>query len=327
MIEKENMDPDTTKIRRKGLAQRIRETGNGGQPTTDEYVLPGVPPPLRQPGDETLQSTRPRNPRYTAEQTNPSKGSNSSQGVDHSATLTNYSPAPSPRKRGKTSGNSSLTRAIVSRGSNYAEIHRMRERIVSTLKEQDQSSIVVTSPHDDAGNTFLISLLGYNAASYSALNVLLIDMNMRRPQLHLPFGLEQEGGFAEIAKGSLDWRDAVKETKLPRLRIITSGKPDSDLYLFLNRDFLENLLYDIREDFDLIMIDTSPVLIQNRNNVDPVLLSLICDMVLIMVQDKKTSKSKLENAVSVIAQGGGLIHGVIYNLQFHKSLPALLKRK
>jgi len=69
------------------------------------------------------------------------------------------------------------------------------------------------------------------------------------------------------------------------------------------------------------------VLIQNRNNVDPVLLSLICDMVLVMVQDKTTTKTKLENAVSVIAQGGGIIHGVVYNLQFHKSLPSLLKRK
>ncbi len=293
------MISQNTEKHRRGLAQRIRESSLG------ENDIPDTPPPPLK---------RPDNPPPPPADFPPEPS-------------TTPAPSPSKRKRKKQAEKSSLTRAIVTRGSNYAELHRMRERIVSTLKEQNHSTILVTSPHDDAGNTFLISLLGYNAASFSALNVLLIDMNMRRPQLHLPFGLELDTGFAEVATGSINWRSAIKSTNLPKLKIITAGNPNPDLYRFLNRAFLDNLMHQIKQDFDLIMIDTSPVLNQNRNNVDPVLLSLICDMVLIIVQDKKTSKSKLENAVSVIAQGGGIIHGIIYNLQFHKNLPALLKVK
>ena len=68
--------------------------------------------------------------------------------------------------------------------------------------------------------------------------------------------------------------------------------------------------------FDLILFDTSPVLVQNRNNVDPALLSLVCDMVIIVVQDKKTTKTELENAVGALPQGRGKVSGIVYNHRF-----------
>ena len=92
----------------------------------------------------------------------------------------------------------------------YAEIHRLRENIMNILLRDKQKTILVTSPHDYAGNTFLVSVLGFNIAYFSKMKVLLVDMNMRKPQLHIPFSLNQEGGVSEIASGIAKINSVIK---------------------------------------------------------------------------------------------------------------------
>ncbi|MFP3912739.1 MAG: hypothetical protein ACLFUT_11745 [Desulfobacteraceae bacterium] len=158
--------------------------------------------------------------------------------------------------------------------------------------------------------------MGFNAAYFTSMSVLLIDLNMRRPFLHRVFGLGRENGFSEIAMGMLDWRDAIKDTGLAELKIITAGSPNDDLSFFLNRAFIKNMITDIQQDFEMIFIDTSPVLVSNINNVDPVYLSRVCDMVVLVVQDKVTSKTMLIDAVDTIKNGGGAVNAIVYNRQF-----------
>jgi Mrp family chromosome partitioning ATPase len=204
----------------------------------------------------------------------------------------------------------------LSKAYRYAEINRIRENVVKALQVNKQKTVLITSPHDDAGNTFLVSVLGFNAAYFTSMSVILIDLNMRRPFLHKAFGLTLAGGFNEIAMDLMDWRDAIKDTGLAELKVITAGEPSRELSFFLNRAFIKNMIKDIRSEFDLVVIDTSPVLISNINNVDPVYLSTISDMVMLVVQDKITSKAMLIDAVDTIKDGGGNVDGIIYNRQF-----------
>ncbi|MDQ1335237.1 MAG: protein-tyrosine kinase [Thermodesulfobacteriota bacterium] len=204
----------------------------------------------------------------------------------------------------------------LSKAYRYAEINRIRENVVKALQENKQKTVLITSPHDDAGNTFLVSVLGFNAAYFTNMSVLLIDLNMRRPFLHKAFGLTLAGGFNEVAMDLIDWRDAIKDTGLAELKVMTAGESSRELSFFLNRAFIKNMLKDIRSEFELIIIDTSPVLISNINNVDPVYLSTVCDMVILVVQDKMTSKTMLTDAVDTIRDGGGDVNAIVYNRQF-----------
>ncbi len=192
----------------------------------------------------------------------------------------------------------------------YAEISKLRENIVNTLQEKNQKTVLITGPHDEAGNTFLVSLLGFNTASFSSMKVLMVDLNMRRPQLHIPFGLKIKTGFSEIAAGSLNWKRAVKNTGISGLKVITAGQPNMELAPFLKQSLLEDLTNEMKSYFEIIFFDTSPVLVHNRNNVDPALLAHLCDMVIITVQDKRTTKADLIDTVSTI---GGRVSGIVYN--------------
>ena len=198
----------------------------------------------------------------------------------------------------------------------YSEVNRIRENVVAAVEKENRKTVVFASPHDDAGTTFLITLLGFNVAYFTSMKTLLVDLNMRRPQLHIPFGLEYENGFTEVAAGTLQWEDAIKDTGLSELKMLTAGKRDNELYLTLTPSFLENMISGMKRDFDLILFDTSPLLNQNKNNVDPVFLSLTCDMVIMVVQDKVTTTDQLTTAVGNITRDGGTVDGVVYNHQF-----------
>ena len=131
-------------------------------------------------------------------------------------------------------------------GCVYSEVNRVRENIVNMLEKANEKTVVFVSPHDDAGNTFLISLLAFNIAYFTKMKTLLVDLNMRRPQLHLPFGLEQEQGFTDVVSGSLSWQEAVKDTGFSQLKMITAGGWDNKLYLKMTPDFMENMFQEMK---------------------------------------------------------------------------------
>ena len=209
-----------------------------------------------------------------------------------------------------------LSASRLKAGCVYSEVNRIRENIVNALEKTNEKTVAFITPHDDAGNTFLISLLGFNIAYFTKMKTLLVDLNMRRPQLHIPFGLEREQGFTEVVSGSLSWQDAVKDTGFSELKVITAGRRDNELYLKITPDFMENMFQEMKGVYDLILMDSSPVLNKNRNNVDPVFLSFTCDMVVMVVQDKRTTSEQITESVEAITRDGGKIDGIVYNRQF-----------
>lgn len=210
-------------------------------------------------------------------------------------------------------GRPPLSAQLLKQAFNYAEIYRIREKILTTLDNQPHKAIMLASPYDNTGNTFMVGVLGLNAASYTQLNLLLLDLNMRSPQLHVAFGVPLANGFGEIAQGLVHWSDTVKETELPNLKLISAGAPVRDMARFLNKEFLESFLAEVKTEFDMVLLDTSPVMVRNRNNVDPILLGKMSDLVVVIARNKHTSRSALMNTVQAITQDGGNIVGIVYN--------------
>lgn len=218
--------------------------------------------------------------------------------------------------------NGFITTQSIATAYKYVEICRMRENIVSAVKKDNGKTVVFTGPLNNVGNTFLTCVVGLNAAFFTNMRVLLVDMDLGRPSLHVHFSLQREKGFAKVACESYQLYDVIKATEHSKLSIITVSQHRENSSRFLNKAFLKQFVQEIKKDFDIVIFDTSPVLINNKNNIDPVILSSICDATNIVVQDCKTTKSELRDTVAALRQAGGKVSGVIYNRQFSKSLSA-----
>lgn len=223
---------------------------------------------------------------------------------------------PGLRKKKAKQSNGMPLNKLVETCYDYSEIHKLREQILDRMQEDHHKTLMMAAPADGVGQTALVCLLGINIVRFASMRVLLVDLNMRFPALHQVFGREQEVGFAEVVEGDFDWKKVIKKTDYHNLFTITAGKGTSTISSFLNRSLLQDRIEAMKPFFDLIIFDTSPLLIQNKNNIDPSLLSLICDMAVLVVRYKHSTSGQLEASFRAIPEQGSKLKGVVYNQNF-----------
>ena len=116
--------------------------------------------------------------------------------------------------------------------------------------------IAFSSASASEGKTTVTSNLGTALARMNR-RVLLIDGDLRKRRLHRLFEVDNTAGLYEaLTKGS---SPSVQETKLPNLFVLTSGKGiDGDSLFHTSK--LRDLLEKLKEEFDMILIDTPPLL-------------------------------------------------------------------
>jgi capsular exopolysaccharide synthesis family protein len=193
------------------------------------------------------------------------------------------------------------------------EIQRIREVILNANPTKKTKTIMVTAAHEGAGATTLVLRLVISIALLQKMKILLVDMNMHHPRLHRAFGLDSESGFADVINNRINWRDACKETGIPQLKIMTSGRQQDEQTNLQGITGQEELLLQLQEEFDLVIVDTSAVDRRNRKNVDPVLLSRVMDMVVLVVREKVSTKAQLKKAIEDMANNGGKVSGIVFN--------------
>ena len=215
---------------------------------------------------------------------------------------------------------------IIEKAYHYAELTQIREKVFSSLEKTGGNTLLIASPYDNTGSSLLAAALGYNAACSFQQKVLLIDCNMRRAGLHEFFNLPQTYGFTEYVQNNLPWQAVVKETGVEKLSVITAGEHCDNFSEYLRHSHIPKLLHEIRHHYDFIILDTSPILTPNRNNVNIVSLTSEVDYFLLITKQSGTTKDDLKETKTVIEAGNGTIDGIVLNEHTPKNKPAPYKK-
>ena len=124
-------------------------------------------------------------------------------------------------------------------------------------------SVVVTSACPQEGKSTVVANLGVTLAS-TGRRVLLIDGDLRRPRLHLFFGLNNEKGLSQLLRSpqsaEVSPLSVIQNTDVPSLSVLTTGPTLSRSVNFLQSLNLAALLEKFEKSFDIVLIDTPPVL-------------------------------------------------------------------
>ena len=215
---------------------------------------------------------------------------------------------------------------IIEKAYHYAELTQIRQKVFSVLQETGGKTLLVASPHDNTGSSLLAAALAYNTACSCQESVLLIDCNMRRAGLHNFFYVPQSYGFTDLIQNNLPWQAVVKDTSISGLSIITAGTPVDNFSDFLHYAHIPKLVQDIRNEYDLIIFDTSPILHPNRNNVNIVSLTAVTDYFLLVIKQAGTTKDHLKETKDIVEAGNGKIDGIVINEHSPSSKPAPYKK-
>ena len=89
--------------------------------------------------------------------------------------------------------------------------------------------------------------------------VIVLDLDLRKPKVHLGFNTENKIGMSSILAGKLNWKDSIQDTDIEQLKFISAGTiPPNPSELIMSKK-LDVLIDELKKEFDLIIIDNPPV--------------------------------------------------------------------
>lgn len=193
--------------------------------------------------------------------------------------------------------------------SSEAEIFRVaRTSVLTAAKQHHHTVLMVTSPHPGDGKSTIISNLAISLAQ-SGKRVLLVDADMRRPKIAVGFGIGSRQGLSDFLDGDLSLEDVVVQTEQENLSVITDGTGTSRPADLLESYRFMNLIEQARNAFDLVLIDTPPLLAV----ADPAIVAPAVDSCILTVRIKRNGRRPVERARAILADSGADVLGVVVN--------------
>jgi polysaccharide biosynthesis transport protein len=126
--------------------------------------------------------------------------------------------------------------------------------------ETDQQRVVmVTSALSGEGKTTLAAQIAFSLAR-SGRRTILVDFDLRQPAFDEIFNVPRSPGVSEILRSEQELSGAIRETGTPNLSLLTAGQWNRTTMAALTNSAAASLFKELREDFEFVIIDTSPIL-------------------------------------------------------------------
>jgi polysaccharide biosynthesis transport protein len=171
--------------------------------------------------------------------------------------------------------------------------------------------VVITSAAAQDGKTTVASHLAI-AAARSGRRVLLVDGDLRNPQIHKLFGLQNIIGLCNLLEGNGGLRAAAQaplSTTVERLSVLTGGSFASGSPDRLFESQLHVLLGYYRESYDLVVVDSPPML----RIPDARLLGRSADGVVLVARSNRTNREAILTVCQRLALDRSRVLGIVLN--------------
>jgi Mrp family chromosome partitioning ATPase/uncharacterized protein involved in exopolysaccharide biosynthesis len=239
-----------------------------------------------------------------------------------------------PGKRAQLESRSSATAALTGAAPPFSvgvEAFRMlRTSLVWCDQGDEMKTLVVTSAAPGEGKTMTSANLSVTFA-YDGLRVLLIDCDLRRPRLHGLFQVPRSPGLMELLTPSYDGSngansltfdpsagrtdsgrpitDVIRSTQVRGLSLLTCGALPTNPSGLLSGVRMRVLLKELAKSFDLVILDTPPVLA----TADAGILAALADGVLLVVRAGQTDRVAAKRAHHQLVNVGARVVGTVLN--------------
>lgn len=184
----------------------------------------------------------------------------------------------------------------------------LRTNILYLYDENQPKVIVVSSATKGEGKSTTASNLCL-VLSQLDKKVLLVDGDMRRPVLDKIFKIDFNKGFVHLLKGEANIDEVLYPTGIKNLWLLPYGEKTSHSTELLEGKLTQKIFTQLREKFDFIVVDTSPIL----SIADPTIISRLADGLLWIIHFKKAKKRELHYTKKLLKNMNINIMGIVFN--------------
>lgn len=188
------------------------------------------------------------------------------------------------------------------------QFRTIRTNITFSMPDQQLKTILVTSSTPGEGKSTNAANLGVVFAQ-EGKRVLIIDGDMRKPTLHHTFKTFNKIGLSNVIAKKATYFETVQETFIVGLNVITSGPIPPNPSELLSSKAMDVLLLDVKKDYDIIIVDSPPLLSVS----DAQILANKCDGILLIVNTGVVDKRAVKKAKGLLSASHTKILGVVLN--------------
>jgi len=184
----------------------------------------------------------------------------------------------------------------------------LRTSLLLSRADNPPKTILFTSAMPKAGKT---STAANMAVAFAQLEkkVLLVDSDLRKPRLHRIFKTENQKGLSGYLTGKIKLGDSIKTTSVENIWLLSSGHIPPNPAELLNSQKMNMLIENVPKDFDIVLIDSPPVLAV----VDAVIVASLVDTTVFVIKAGETTYRSFAGAVEQLKKGNADIAGVVFN--------------
>ncbi|WP_028401697.1 CpsD/CapB family tyrosine-protein kinase [Ectobacillus panaciterrae] len=193
------------------------------------------------------------------------------------------------------------------------QYRNVRTNIQFASVDTDIRSFVVTSSSPAEGKTTTTANLAVVFAQQGK-KVLLVDGDMRKPTLHTMFGVDNVFGLTSVLSKQNTFEKCVRKTDVDNLDFLPCGAIPPNPAELLGSSKMEELLHELYNKYDLVIIDTPPVLAVT----DAQVLANLADGIVMVVRSGQTEKEAAVKAKGLLQNAKGKLLGVVLNAKVLK---------
>lgn len=184
----------------------------------------------------------------------------------------------------------------------------LRTNLEFSTRDEKVQTIMITSTQETEGKSTIAANLSV-AFALTNKKVLLIDADMRGSSQHEIFNTPNDKGISNLLSHQCQLKEATMSTLLGSLNLIPAGPIPPNPSEILASYEMSALLEELKESYDVIIIDTPPIL----SFTDSQIIAAQCDGVLLVANTGKVKKEALFKAKVSLELVKARILGVVLN--------------
>jgi polysaccharide chain length determinant protein (PEP-CTERM system associated) len=177
----------------------------------------------------------------------------------------------------------------------------LNTQLLAMQKARQLRTILVSSAHAHEGKTLSACCIAGMLSKEAGKKVLLIDADLRRPNVANVLGLGHRqfpNNFSAVLRGEIDIEESMIRCENLNLYFVPAGPGIANPAEVLNSPQLEAIIRRCKEDFDLVIVDSPPILAAADVNI----ISPFFDGMLLVVHSAKTPAKMIKSSVKRVGQ-------------------------